>query len=228
MDKAQQVGGRDIGGRRILERVVVELLMTHHIGIKDDSYALGFVVDQRKGCDGAGRNSQHLQQQLGPAEAEPVAAQSLVQVLQINAGPAQRHDQEQSVFLVLEKQIFGMPARQRPFQARALLDGKDGLVLDRLGADAELSEPRKQVLAGGGQADSHIEGNGSKNALLRDGSGRAQWAVAATQGLLANPGALLHNPVGGRGCSSGVEHHVANVRVEGSNPFARSKSPSRE
>ena len=25
-----------------------------------------------------------------------------------------------------------------------------------------------------------------------------------------------------RGCSSGVEHHVANVRVEGSNPFARS------
>ena len=24
------------------------------------------------------------------------------------------------------------------------------------------------------------------------------------------------------GCSSGVEHHVANVRVEGSNPFARS------
>ncbi len=28
----------------------------------------------------------------------------------------------------------------------------------------------------------------------------------------------------GRGCSSGVEHHVANVRVEGSNPFARSNS----
>jgi hypothetical protein len=26
----------------------------------------------------------------------------------------------------------------------------------------------------------------------------------------------------GRGCSSGVEHHVSNVRVGGSNPFARS------
>ena len=26
----------------------------------------------------------------------------------------------------------------------------------------------------------------------------------------------------GRGCSSAVEHHVANVRVEGSIPFARS------
>src|SRR5215470_5711623 len=43
---------------------------------------------------------------------------------------------------------------------------------------------------------------------------------------LANFGALLHIPVGGCGCSSGVEHHVANVRVEGSNPFARSNSPS--
>src|SRR5262245_60288608 len=39
---------------------------------------------------------------------------------------------------------------------------------------------------------------------------------------LANPGALLHIPVDGCGCSSGVEHHVANVRVVGSNPIARS------
>jgi hypothetical protein len=30
----------------------------------------------------------------------------------------------------------------------------------------------------------------------------------------------------GCGCSSGVEHHVANVRVEGSNPFARSNPVS--
>jgi hypothetical protein len=27
----------------------------------------------------------------------------------------------------------------------------------------------------------------------------------------------------GRGCSSGVEHNLAKVGVEGSNPFARSK-----
>jgi hypothetical protein len=30
----------------------------------------------------------------------------------------------------------------------------------------------------------------------------------------------------GRGCSSGVEHHVANVRVVGSNPIARSNDQS--
>jgi hypothetical protein len=39
---------------------------------------------------------------------------------------------------------------------------------------------------------------------------------------LATAPVLLHKATLGRGCSSGVEHHVANVRVEGSNPFARS------
>src|SRR5262244_575521 len=48
---------------------------------------------------------------------------------------------------------------------------------------------------------------------------------------LANLGPLLHIAADGRGCSSGVEHHVANVRVVGSNPIARSSlsivSPTR-
>jgi|RhiMethySRZTD1v2_1073278.scaffolds.fasta_scaffold78603_4 hypothetical protein len=60
--------------------------------------------------------------------------------------------------------------------------------------------------------------------FLADGERRAQWPHGGPTGApaLANPGALLHIPAGGCGCSSGVEHHVANVRVEGSNPFARS------
>src|ERR1700745_2291156 len=32
-----------------------------------------------------------------------------------------------------------------------------------------------------------------------------------------------HQPADGCGCSSGVEHNLAKVGVEGSNPFARSK-----
>ena len=61
-------------------------------------------------------------------------------------------------------------------------------------------------------------------ALLLDHQPRAQWRCPqpAGEALLANLRALLHIPTDGRGCSSGVEHHVANVRVEGSNPFARS------
>src|SRR5262245_44720316 len=37
-------------------------------------------------------------------------------------------------------------------------------------------------------------------------------------------GRLRARPEGGRGCSSGVEHDLAKVGVEGSNPFARSKN----
>jgi hypothetical protein len=60
--------------------------------------------------------------------------------------------------------------------------------------------------------------------FLADGERGAQWPHGDHTGApaLANPGALLHIPAGGCGCSSGVEHHVANVRVVGSNPIARS------
>ena len=37
-------------------------------------------------------------------------------------------------------------------------------------------------------------------------------------------GRPLARPDFGRGCSSGVEHDLAKVGVEGSNPFARSKN----
>ena len=58
---------------------------------------------------------------------------------------------------------------------------------------------------------------------------RPQSAVVAKRpGLLAIGTALAAGPVGsagisnGCGCSSGVEHDLAKVGVEGSNPFARS------
>ena len=80
-NEPQQVLPRDIGGRRILQRVVVEPLLTHHIGIEEHRHALLGVVDQRKRRHGPGGHAQHLQQQFRPAEAEPVASQYLVQVL---------------------------------------------------------------------------------------------------------------------------------------------------
>ena len=41
--------------------------------------------------------------------------------------------------------------------------------------------------------------------------------------MLDRPAASWARPEFGRGCSSGVEHDLAKVGVEGSNPFARSK-----
>jgi hypothetical protein len=66
----------------------------------------------------------------------------------------------------------------------------------------------------GARATEHV------NALLLDDRPPRQWRCGRP--ALANLRALLHIPAGGRGCSSGVEHHVANVRVVGSNPIARS------
>jgi hypothetical protein len=48
------------------------------------------------------------------------------------------------------------------------------------------------------------------------------------KGVLGHIGWPLAEAAGGsgRGCSSGVEHNLAKVGVEGSNPFARSKISS--
>src|SRR5690348_3363833 len=51
------------------------------------------------------------------------------------------------------------------------------------------------------------------------------WGVAAMPLLLHLAGPCAINPDPGRGRSSGVEHNLAKVGVEGSNPFARSRLP---
>ena len=65
---------------------------------------------------------------------------------------AQRHDKEQAALLVLEKQVLGVPAGQLALQPGAFRHREHGLVLDRLGIDAEFGEAGEQVLAGGGHA----------------------------------------------------------------------------
>ena len=54
----------------------------------------------------------------------------------------------------------------------------------------------------------------------RDGAGRAAATPAPCKRRLVGHKTALEC-----GCSSGVEHHVANVRVVGSNPIARSNFP---
>ena len=38
-DEPQQILARDVGRRRVLQRVIVEPLVAHHIGIEDDRHA---------------------------------------------------------------------------------------------------------------------------------------------------------------------------------------------
>src|SRR5215475_3279363 len=44
-----EVVARDVGGRRVLQRVIVEPLVAHHIRIENDRHAPGFIVDEREG-----------------------------------------------------------------------------------------------------------------------------------------------------------------------------------
>ena len=48
---------------------------------------------------------------------QAVAAEPLVQRLEVNLGMRERHDKEQAVLLVLEEQVLGVPAGQLAFQA---------------------------------------------------------------------------------------------------------------
>jgi hypothetical protein len=88
----------------------------------------------------------------GFAEAEAVAADRLVQALEVDMCTAERHDKEQATFLVLEKQVLGVPSRQLALQSGAFRHREHGRVRDRLGVDAELGQAGEQVLAGSGHA----------------------------------------------------------------------------
>ena len=103
-----------------------------------------------------------------------------------------------------------------------------------LGGDAELGRGGRAGL-GGWRATAGFRSSGASPILAaapprsmpRPGrpGGPTRHARPPARGrgrALANGPILLHKAALGRGCSSGVEHHVANVRVEGSNPFARS------
>ena len=126
--------------------------MAHHIGIENDRHPMSLVVDEGKRRDRAGRHAQNLHQQLGLAEAEAVAAERLVQALEVDMCTAERDDKEQAALLVLEKQVLGVPARQLALQLGAFRHRENGRVLDRLGVDAELGQAGEQVLSGSGHA----------------------------------------------------------------------------
>ena len=62
---------------------------------------------------------------------------------------AQRHDKVQPVLLVLEEQVFGVPAGQLALEPGAFRHREHRLVLEGAAGNAELREPGEQVLAGG-------------------------------------------------------------------------------
>ena len=95
-DEPDEVLARDVGRRRVLQRMVVEPLVAHHIGIQDHRHAAALVVDEGERRHRARRHTQHLHQQLRPAEAQAVGAQLSVQGLEVDMCAAQRHDKDRA------------------------------------------------------------------------------------------------------------------------------------
>ena len=141
----QQIVTRNIGCRGVLERMAVDAVMVHQGGIDHDADAFLPIVDEGEGRHGAGRHTQDPHQKLRFAEAQPGAAQGFVQGFQVDWGRALGHDQEQTVLGILEKQIFGMPARQGPLEAGAFRDGEDRGMIDSCRGYPKLVEAREEV-----------------------------------------------------------------------------------
>ena len=121
----------------------------------------------------------------GLPKLEPVAAERLVQGLEVDMCMAQRHDKEQAVLLVLEEQVLGVPAGQLALQLGAFRHREHGRVLDRLGCDAEVGEARKQVLSGGGHRGWTLTAGRCWARLNRAGAGSATTQTSRLAGAFA-------------------------------------------
>ena len=130
------------------------------------------------------------------------------------------HDDEpERALLVLEEQALGM--RRRGACARS--------------ASASATVNTGGCVASGARSRAHQRANSSVQPGIS--KALARRPIVRSARLPAEPGATVlgaHDPraslapamlSGGRGCSSGVEHNLAKVGVEGSNPFARSNFP---
>jgi hypothetical protein len=147
-DEGDEIGCADGGGRRILERVIAQELMRHHPGIQHNVDAFFRVVDETEGGDRARLHTQHLPQELRPAERKAARADPGGGGLQVNLRLLEADDEPKIALVVLQKQVLAMPARDLAPQGAGLLDGVDGRVVAGGGFDPEALQPGKQFFAG--------------------------------------------------------------------------------
>ena len=208
-----EILARDVGRRRVLQRVVVEPLVAHHIGIQDHRHAPPLSLIRANGVtEPAGTPSTSISSSGLPKlrRSEPSC---LVQGLEVDMCAAQRHDKEQPVLLVLEEQVLGVPAGQLALEPGALGHREHRLVLERAGGDAELVEAGEQVLAGGWQGWGRA---GLRMAAVLGGRPRymqlapalAAYAARSARALQRSPSCCIRPAIAGR-----AQHRPAWTRV---------------
>jgi hypothetical protein len=215
-----QVVPRDRRRHRVGQRMRIDRGVRHQRRVEHHRDPLRGVVDRAERRHRAGRNTERFHHQVRGAEREPAGrAQSPVQRLQLDGGVLQRGDEEQRALLVAEKQVLGVAAGDAAAQAPRLLDREQRRMADRRVRDAEAVEGGEKLVGRGGRGG----GQGRGHALLVTFFGRGCKALRLLAiGTALAARAFLAAVPNGCGCSSGVEHDLAKVGVEGSNPFARS------
>src|SRR5687768_4009032 len=112
-DEAEEIFGRDPGGRIILKRMKIDLGEIEEGRIDHDADALRGIVDEGKGRDRAGGDAEPLGEELRLAEAQAPEAETFGDALQIDAAVVLGEDEGGVAVLVDDKQILRMRAGQR-------------------------------------------------------------------------------------------------------------------
>src|SRR6476659_2244837 len=139
--KLEKVGGRNGSRAVVAQRMKIERLERQHAFVEHDAHLSGGVVEDREWRDGARLDSERLDQQFARAEGKARRAQRLGQLIEVDLERVPRHDQPETVLLVLAKEILGVAARLAGVERGRPRDSEDRSVDVRRPGDAEILQP---------------------------------------------------------------------------------------
>ena len=113
-EEPQEIIATDRCGHGVDQRMKIERGMFQHQCIKHDCYNPIGIVEGPEGRDRAGLDAEGRAQDFRRPERKPPVAEAMMQRFQRNLSVLQGCYEEQSSLLVLQEQIFGVPAGYRP------------------------------------------------------------------------------------------------------------------
>ena len=151
--KSHEVAACYAGRHRIDERMKIENVVRHHPFFEQNLHGMAGIVHSGEGGHGTGCYAQMGVQQFRSPEGEAVHANEPGQGLQIDPALLERHKQEKLAGFVLQKQVFGMAARNVDHDIPAFLNREHRRVMERAVVDAMAIEKGEQVVGAGRQID---------------------------------------------------------------------------
>jgi hypothetical protein len=135
--KPQEVIATDRCGHGVDQGMKVERCMFEHRCIEHDCYGPIGIVESAEGRDRAGLNAQGRPHDLRGSKRKPPVAETMMQRFQRDLGVFQGCYEKQGPLLVLQEQVFGVPAGYRPPVRARPLDRKQGWMRDSPVVDAK-------------------------------------------------------------------------------------------